>query len=312
MAKELYLYSPIYDFVAENLISLMEENKSQDIVIRSCTPGGSVFAGWGIVAKMGEHEGNVTVKVDGMASSMGLFMLLFADNVEALDVSKFTLHRADGYVSNPDDQDFLDNINKDLKAKFSSKIDNEKLKNLKSNTNKYGIEDIFNPEKRIELNLSAKDAKEIGLISKINKVTPTEIEALNKRLYNVAAVHIPEIQTTIKMDINKLKAEHSALYAEVIAIGVSQEKDRVEAALAFNEIDPVGVKAAIESGKPLTQKQMAEFALKSFSAESLKKIGVESTGAVKTEEVKTEEKKTEAQAVLANFEAEVKKALAIK
>jgi ATP-dependent protease ClpP protease subunit len=285
MAKELYLYSPIYDFVAQDLIASMEENKGSDIVIRSNTPGGSVFAGWGIIAKMGEHDGKVTVKVDGMAASMGFYMLLFADYVEALDVSKFMVHRADGYVSTPEDQLFLDNINKDLKAKFSSKIDNEKLKNLKSNTNKYGVEDIFNPEKRIEINLSAKDAKEIGLISKITKVTPTEIQALNERLYAIAASHQPEENKKItQMDINKLKAEHPAIYAEAIALGIAQEKDRVGAAMVWFEVDPAGVKAAIESGSQITAKQTQEFQFKAMSAAQLAAVKKDNPADVKTKE----------------------------
>ena len=40
----------------------------------------------------------------------------------------------------------------------------------------------------------------------------------------------------------------------------------------YNEIDPKGVKEAIAGGKPLTQTQMAEFALKQLSPAALKKM----------------------------------------
>src|ERR1700739_2140676 len=123
MAKELYLYSTIFDFTAEELISQMEENKDNDIVIRSCTPGGSVFAGWGIIAKMTEHPKALKIKCDGMVASMGLYMLLFCDDVEAYDTTKFVLHRADMYVGDPDDQEFLNSVNDKLQEKLSAKID---------------------------------------------------------------------------------------------------------------------------------------------------------------------------------------------
>ena len=104
MAKELYLYSTIYDFVAERLIAEMEAVKGEDITLRVNTPGGNIFAGWGIIAKMQEHEGKVKIKADGMAGSFGLYMLAFADEVEALDMTTGLLHRADVPVDGNRDQ----------------------------------------------------------------------------------------------------------------------------------------------------------------------------------------------------------------
>lgn len=302
MKKELYLYSPIYDFSAEQLIAAMEENNGDDIVIRLNTPGGSVFAGWGIVAKMLERGGKTTIKVDGCAMSMGALLLPFADTVEALDVTVIMLHRAHMYVSTPEDQAFLDKVNKTLRSKLEAKINVEKLKEITGTS----IDDLFTAKDRIDLFLTAKQAKQIGLVDKINSVDPKELSAFHSKMFAVAAEHTPIKETTIKnntMTIEKLKAEHPALFAEVVAIGVAQEKDRVEACLTFIEIDAVGVKAAIESGKPLSQKQIADFALKGISATTLKKVEGESTKEIKTEEVK--EAKTEAQKKIDAFEAEL-------
>lgn len=300
--KELYLYSPIYDFSAEQLIAAMEENSGSDIVIRVNTPGGSVFSGWGIIAKMLEREGKTTIKVDGTAMSMGAVLLPFADRVEALDVTMIMLHRADMYISSPEDQAFLDKVNKSLRAKLEAKINVEKLKEITGSS----MDDIFNSEKRIDIFLTAKQAKQIGLVDKINSVDPKELSALHNKMFSVAATHTPIKETTIKnttMTLEKLKAEYPAIFAEAVALGVAQEKDRVEACLTFIEIDAVGVKAAIESGKPLSQKQMADFSLKAVSAATLKKIETESTTIVKTKEV--EAVKTDAEKKLAAFEAEV-------
>jgi hypothetical protein len=90
------------------------------------------------------------------------------------------------------------------------------------------------------------------------------------------------------MNLEKLKAEHPAIYAEAVAIGVKQgiaeEKDRVEACLVFNEVDPAGVKAAIEAGKPLSQKQMADFSLKALSKNQLKALAGENADPSEEEE----------------------------
>lgn len=283
MPKELYLYSQIYDFVAESLIAQMEEYQGEDITIRSCSPGGSVFAGWGIIAKMQEHEGKLKIKADGLVASMALYMLLFCDDVECLDVTSFVLHRADMYVGDPDDQAFLDGINEKLKEKLTAKIDSKKLKELKGVT----IKDIFNPEgTRQDVRLTASEAKQIGLVKTVKKITPAikaEFEALNLK-FNVAATIQPEPLNKPTMTIEEIQKNHPAVYAQILALGVKSEKERVEACLVFNDIDPVAVKAAIESGAPLSQKQIAEFGLKAINKNTLTAVKKDAEGNIITEE----------------------------
>ncbi len=307
MAKELYLYSPIYDFVAQDLIQAMDDNMSEDITLRLNTPGGSVFSNYGICAKMTEH-GSVNVKVDGAAMSSGAYLLLFAKNVECLDVSTIVFHRADMPIENQTDQDFLDKINKDLKAKMLLKINADKFKEVTG----YSINEMFNPETRLDITLSGKDAKKIGLVSKVTTLSPAEVTAFNNKMFAVSATSNPiETSKNKNMTIDKLKAEHPAVYAEILALGVAQEKDRVEACVAFIDIDPAGVKAAIESGKNLSQKQMADFTVKALSKESLAAIAKEAPGAVTTTEV-TDKEKTDKQKSIEAFENSVNANLKIK
>ncbi len=293
MAKELYLYSQIYDFVAESLISQMEDNQGEDLTIRSCSPGGSVFAGWGIIAKMQEHEGKLKIKADGLVASMALYMLLFCDDVECLDVTTFVLHRADMYVGDPDDQAFLDGINATLKDKLTAKIDTKKLKELKG----VSIKDIFNPEgERVDVRLTASEAKQIGLVKTVKKMTPAvaaEWLKFSPAAHTPTPIHKPN-PIIKKMTKDEFKIAHPAAYAEIFNEGVAHEKDRVEACLVYNDIDPVAVKAAIESGKPLTQKQMSEFSLKAMSKPALDAVKKDAAGNIITEEataVTTEKQK---------------------
>jgi len=91
---EILLYSPIFNFTAEFFIRELEEFKDEDVVARLHTPGGDVLAAWGMIAKALEHPNKFSIKVDGQAASMGAYLLLFFDDVSALNFSRFTLHRA--------------------------------------------------------------------------------------------------------------------------------------------------------------------------------------------------------------------------
>lgn len=295
MPKEIYLYSPIYDFVAERTISAINDNPSE-LVMRVNSPGGSVFANYGICAKMQEH-GDVTVKVDGAAMSSAANLLPYSKKAECLDVSTFLLHRADMYVESEEDKAFLARINKDLKAKLLSRVDANVFKDVTG----YSIDEMFDSEKRIDITLDAKQAKKIGLVQKINKLTPSEVEAFNAKMYGVTSIAQPTQETKPKtnkqMTIEQLKAEHPALFAQVVALGVEKEKDRVEACLAFIDVDAKAVKAAIESGKDLSQKQMAEFALKAVSVKSLEALAGEGAKPVATSEVSDVEKNAKAKEI---------------
>jgi ATP-dependent protease ClpP protease subunit len=309
MAKELYLYSPIYDFVAVDLIAAIEEHSGEDITLRVNSPGGSVFSNYGICAKMTEH-GAVNVKVDGAAMSSGANLLPYAKFVECLDVSTFLLHRADMYVENDADKAFLAKINKDLKAKLLMKVDQDTFKEVTGHT----IEEMFNSETRIDIFLDAKQAKKIGLVDKITKLSPADVTAFNNKMFAVAAISNPTQENKptnhITMTLDKLKAEHPAVYAEVFALGIAQEKDRVEACMAFVEIDPAAVKTAIEGGKPLTQKQMADFTIKAMSKNTLTALAGEQAPPVAGSEESAA--KTVKENAIAEFEKSVNANLNIK
>jgi ATP-dependent protease ClpP protease subunit len=313
MVKELYLYSPISSYVAEYLISQMEENKISDIVLRGNTPGGNVFMGWGIIGKMKEIPGKVTMKVDGFVASMGTNILIFSDDSEALDVSRIHLHRADAEVNTPEEQEFLNGINKDIRSKLAMKVNEAKLKELKGVT----LDDIFDPAKRVELWLTAYEAKEIGLINRIVKLDPLQITAMEQR-FMIAAQLTPEslnsnknLQTKNKpMKPEELKAQHPETYAQIYSegrnAGSTEERERVRGWEAFRIIDADAVNKGIKEGKVISPTDFAEFTAKALSPETLKKIVAGNAPGVQTGEVpKDDAPKTEADKELSDLEASV-------
>ena len=282
--KEILIYTGIYDFTAETFINRLNEiSKDEDIIIRLNSPGGSVFAGWGMIAALKERTGKNILKVDGNASSMAFFMLPFFDEVQALDITNFMIHRATGWVENEDDQKILDNINKSLKDKLEKRIDKDKFMDVTG----ISIKDIFEAEKRRDIWVTAKEAKKIGLIDRVVRLEPREINAMQKNLVAFSTFEDTEVQEPrgseeIKepiININKvkkvimtkaeLKAENPDLYNEIYNDGIKAEADRVGAFMAFSDIDLEAVKTEIKEGRTISQTFMAEMTIKSISNKTL-------------------------------------------
>lgn len=317
--KELYLYSPIYSSVAEYLLAQMEENSDNDICLRMNTPGGSVLAGWGICIKMKERQvsgAKTKIKVDGAAMSMGCYALAFADERECSSISKFMLHPADMYVSDEVDQAFLDSMNADLRAGLEACIDSAKMKKLTG----YSVADMFEKETTPDIHFGAETALAIGLVSKINKLTPTEATAMvNYNKYFQAAALAPVEDKTKKTDmaleiktLEELKAAFPALYKEALQKGKDKEYQRVMAINAYRKIDAKACAKMIKKRIAITAEFQAEMNLKANSPEAIAALAKESAKAITTDPVadaKTDKEKKSAEAIAA-FEKDVDKYLA--
>lgn len=277
MAKEILLYTGLNNWSVADLITALDENSNTDVTIRVNSPGGDVFSSWGLFAKMKEH-GNVTAKVDGLAASGAFNMLMYAKEVEALDVSMLMLHRADAYTETEEQKMILANVNKDLRKKLESKIDADKFKQVTGHT----IDDLFNPETRVNIWLSAKQAKDLGIVSKIVKMNPEQQRAMAQAMaswnFQVAAEHKPENNTS--MTLEKFKAENPSLYNQLVAeiktnveaSVVKAERERVAAWMAYSEIDPKAVAEGITKGEAVTMAVMTAMQVKALSKNGLSNL----------------------------------------
>jgi len=314
MPTEILLYGQIHSRSSIDFINEVDAVENDDVVVRVNTNGGDVLYGWGMVAKFQEFTGNKTVKIDGSAFSMGLFFAAYADNVEALDVSKFLLHRAaypqwyEADYMSESEKDNLVQINSSLEKAFRAKIDVEKFEEIKG----VKLKDVFSMDDRIDVMFSAAEAKKIGLVKKINKITPAKKSAIKSDFGRIAAKYneIDVVETPVeskqesnknshkksKMNRQELNAEHPALAAELIAEGVENakatEKDRAGAWLKFVEVDPKAVADGINSGEDLSQTATADFAMKMASAKAKTDLEAEAAKDVTTDKV-DETQKTE-------------------
>lgn len=191
MPKPILLYTDIWSRSAEdftNQILETPENESIDIWMNS--PGGSVTAGWAMIAALSEHKNDVNISVMGDASSMAFFMLLFADNVTAYDTSTFLVHRAASWFEDMGEEFKKDiaNRNKIIRKKLEARIDEKKFTEVTGKT----FDDIFDMENRLDVRLTAKEAKKIGLVSKVIKLDVKKRTEIESRYFNdIAALAIP-------------------------------------------------------------------------------------------------------------------------
>lgn len=299
MAKEILLYGGVNTYSVERFIEEVNAlGENDDLILRINTNGGSPEDMTGMIAKFQEFNGNKKIKVDGYAYSAGAFFLLYAnsEDVEATDVSKLMLHRAayptflekDPKFMTEDRKSFLGLVNSNLRKALESKVDEGKFRDVAN----IGYDELFSLDTRIDVFLNAEQAKDLGLISKINKITPEKALEIKANYDSILASHsgclFAEIKDesvvtvnktnkqTKKMTIDEIKASSPEAYNQIVDLGRNQERDVAKSWLVFAEVDLTRVKAGITSGNVMSQTDLAEFTLKAISAKEVKSLEVES------------------------------------
>jgi ATP-dependent protease ClpP protease subunit len=340
MAKDIYLYGSIWEdsalFFMDQIAEAIEDDPSAEFNMIINLEGGSPAYGMSVINKVQKITNQIAmVDVEAMAHSMGLFILLYIDSskVQCMDTTQAVLHRAAYPSWMESSSDFASSIyaetlartNKDLEKAMRAKIDVSVLESLPQFAEKnITLKDVFSMESRIEVLLTPADLKKLGLVSKINKITPTKsaeikvkAEAFSKckhfedfKMAAQVVTKTEENQTQNTMTtLAELKEKYPHLYAQAVAEGhkqgVADEKDRVGAFMVFAHLDLEGVKKSVASGEKMTQTQMAEFGLKQLSQPKLAEIAAGNTPPVVTTETATTAEALKAKEV-AEFEAKVK------
>lgn len=182
------------------------------------------------------------------------------------------------------------------------------------------IENVLNPsaEKFInDMKINRPKVKEdqlTGKLFKASEVVGTLIDeigtfeqAVNK-VIELSTFNLITNKTNKKMTKEELKQQHPDVYASIIQEGATQERDRVEAWLAFSEVDLNAVKEGIQKGENVTQKTMSEMFVKQTAQTTMNKIEGENPKPVETPVVE----KTAAEIELENFTKEARKNAGLK
>lgn len=268
--------SSINEYSVGEFIAKFQEAKDygeNEVLVRVNTPGGNVAMGWSWLMTMkdflAENDSNkIIYRAEGMVASMGAFATLYVSEATAIDKTRFTFHRA-AYPSwvNVSEamQKELDDINAELRSAMESKIDKSKWKQITG----VSIREMFDGSKdRIDVTINAKDAKRLGIVKKVINLSSIEAQKINAELI---AAHLEPIEIEAQhqeteneneiktMTAQEIKEKYPEAYNAIVKQGESQERDRVEAWMAFKDIDAEKVHKGIESGELLNQKAMAEF-----------------------------------------------------
>jgi len=89
------------------------------------------------------------------------------------------------------------------------------------------------------------------------------MKAFESRVFDIAAKLDKPADDTPQnkneMTLQEFLASEPKLYAQIMAMGVTEEKDRVCAWMEFNDVDSEAVKAGIDGGEKISQTDMAKF-----------------------------------------------------
>lgn len=324
MKKEILIYSAIYSYSVADIITQLEGAKDSDIKCRVNSPGGEVYYAYGLIAKYQEHTKKKLMQVDGIAASAAAFLCCCSDEVECLDVSSFLFHRAafpswfenDPVYFTEAKRKELETVNAQLRAIMEGVF----TADLWEKVTGVSLDDLFSLESRIDVTLDAKQAKKLGLVKKINSITPEKKAEIESLVMGIAAMSIPKMPVAeneektiteiskppIKMTIEKLRAEHPEVYAAVVKIGETQERDRVEAFMEFVDIDVEAVKTGITGGAAITNKMMASFARKGMAVSAIAAIKTDNAPDVDTPEQPLDKPNTAASKEVEAFEKTVR------
>ena len=279
MAKELYIYSSIYSYAMESAnIQLDNFSSKEDITVRFNSPGGETNSGFAFLSKLSEKNNKKIAIVDGQAKSMAAYLLPFFDTVIVNDTSELMFHKAaypTWFKPNEAQLQSLKRTNQKFEEKMKAKV-----------RGKDGADDflnkLFEPDVRNDVELTPEEAKKLGIVDEIRVLevkafANMQIVALAENgelVQNIVSKNYIEKNSNQnnnqKMTIEKFKSENPSLYAQILEDGrnqgVTAERDRVGAWLAFIDIDSEAVAKGIKDGNDLSQTSMAEFTAKGIKA----------------------------------------------
>lgn len=221
MANPILLYTPIFAEVAEAFTEKVFEHKEdKPIEVWVNGPGGSLSAGWSMLAALNEKGFNTTVTGD--ASSFYFYMLLFSEHNTAFDTSNFLVHRAASMWESMMSEDELKEVesrNKIIRKKMEARIDEAKFTEVTGKT----FDDIFDMEGQLDVRLNAREMKKIGLIDKVIKLDVKKREEIESRYFtDIAALANPTKSNNNNSNKNKMGKLADLIFGEKDPVLIAQ------------------------------------------------------------------------------------------
>lgn len=315
MAKDILLFGHIWSanalYFFDQLKEALEDDPEADLTLRVNTNGGEPDYMVTVVEKVQELKDQINLKAGMSMHSAGFFMMLALDpnRVECNDLTQSVLHRiaypewlerSDSFKGSAFEA-LVSDSNKKFEKMLRERIDVAELEALPQMKDKnITVKDVFSMEQRIDVVLSSKDLKKLGIVSKVNKVTASkksEMVALTNAFTNchslsefkmaASTIEKKSNSNSENMDITleSLKTDYPAIYEAAVALGRKEGKEaeakRVKAWAAWAKIDPARVEKGISEGAEMTIDVISELSASVANAAALQGAAAGNPGAGK-------------------------------
>lgn len=352
--REILFYGFVFNFSVSNFIRELTfiANEGDGAFLKVNSDGGDVSAGWGVVAAWRAFAGVKKILVHGAAHSMMAVILLFTEDVTAIEQSKFLLHRASNFFERENEtaRRLVDETNLDIRKAMEDRLDISAFERIGKDQHgeSFTLDRFFDSSLPIvDVILNSLQAKSIRLIKNVVSLNAKEADDINQSLIaassgkGVLMLNSENFEkpNNKSMDLKELKEKHPELYAKVVtdakaenppqktppkptekpteiqaatAKAIADERDRVAAWNAWSKVDPVKVKAGIESGEAITNGQSQEFMFKASTNKDIQDQADSSAGPVNTPDASDGNAKPEEKAELQAFEKGVFAELGLK
>ncbi len=314
MPKDVVLFGGIHEgtamFFYEQLNEALKEDESAEVVLRVNTTGGGPDYAMSVIEKVQELKDQILLKGGMSMHSSGFFMMVAVDaaRVECMDLTTSVLHRAaypdwiesSSWFKGSVNEQMVADWNKKLEKMLRNRVDVEVLESLPQFKDKnITLKDIFALDNRVEVLLTANDLKKIGVVGKINKITPakkSELVAMVNTFekchsldeYRIAASSIEEKKSkpnsgNMEITLESLKAESPSVYEAIVAAAKKEGKDaevaRVKAWAAWAKVDPDRVAKAIADGTEMSIEVISELSAKAANDAAVAAVAAGNPGA---------------------------------
>ena len=253
-----------WDVEPSDIRTALNEANGEDVRVEISSPGGFVMPGLEIFNLIRNYKGVTETRLSGQAASMASYIALAGDRLVAEDNAVYMIHNVRGLSMGDHNAlrksaDTFERLSNLLAKAYVAKT-GKSMEDIRSmmddETFLFGDEIAEHGFADEIITTEADKDKETAIAiaeESFNNCLKTmkDSEKVKDDMEKAAAMlsDVPQAQkkkeTTatnggIKqevstMDLEKLKAEHPALYAQVVAVGVTQERERVSAHLTMGE-----------------------------------------------------------------------------
>ena len=280
-----------WDVEPSDIRTALNEANGEDVRVEISSPGGFVMPGLEIFNLIRNYQGATEMRLVGQAASMGSYLALAGDKTVVEDNAVFMIHNVRG-LSMGDHNDLRKSADtferlsallaKAYVAKTGKTIEDIRAM-MDEETFLFGdeiveqgfadevVESTTDTDKGTALAIAQEAITDCIKTMKDSEKVKDDMEKVAAMLDDTPRAPTPKKEPTATnggkntevkvMDLAKLKAEHPAVYAQAVAVGVAQELDRVSAHLVMGESsgDMKTAVKAIQEGSEMTATLQATY-----------------------------------------------------